>query len=51
MSCGTAGNLPAPATAADVSEVFQMSYDLRCKAVTVCRNGCRPERPVEAMGE
>jgi len=43
-------NLPAEATVEDVDHVFQLSYDLRCKGVTVYRNGCRPGQPMCAGG-
>jgi ribonucleoside-diphosphate reductase alpha chain len=43
-------NLPADATVEDVDRVFQLSYDLRCKGVTVYRNGCRPGQPMCAGG-
>ncbi len=39
-------NFPAAATEADVETIFQMSYDLRCKGVTVYRDGCRSEQPM-----
>ncbi len=44
-------NLPASATPEDVNRVFRLSYDLRCKGVTVYRDGCRPEQPMEMIGE
>ncbi|HUS47862.1 MAG TPA: adenosylcobalamin-dependent ribonucleoside-diphosphate reductase [Phycisphaerae bacterium] len=39
-------NLPATATPADVDRVYQLAYDLRCKGVTVYRDGCRKHQPM-----
>ena len=39
-------NFPQVATEADVETIYQMSYDLRCKGVTVYRDGCRGEQPM-----
>jgi ribonucleoside-diphosphate reductase alpha chain len=39
-------NLPAAATPADVQAVYQLAYDLRCKGVTVYRDGCRTGQPM-----
>jgi ribonucleoside-diphosphate reductase alpha chain len=44
-------NLPAHATSADVDTALQMAYDLRCKGITVYRDGCRPEQPMTAIAE
>jgi len=39
-------NLPHSATRADVDEVYQLAYDLKCKGVTVYRDGCRAGQPM-----
>ncbi len=40
-------NLPASASAGDVDRIYQMAFDLRCKGVTVYRDGCRENQPME----
>lgn len=46
-------NLPNDATAKTVDEIYQLAYDLKCKGVTVYRDGCRAGQPMtaEALGE
>jgi ribonucleoside-diphosphate reductase alpha chain len=39
-------NLPHTASAADVERVYQLAYDLKCKGVTVYRDGCRAGQPM-----
>jgi len=39
-------NLPADATLKDVEDVYQLAFDLRCKGVTVYRDGCRTGQPM-----
>ncbi|MGA2265438.1 MAG: adenosylcobalamin-dependent ribonucleoside-diphosphate reductase [Phycisphaerae bacterium] len=39
-------NLPRSASAADVEKIYQLAYDLRCKGVTVYRDGCRTGQPM-----
>ncbi len=39
-------NLPAGADAADVEAVYQLAFDLKCKGVTVYRDGCRRGQPM-----
>lgn len=39
-------NFPESATAADVETIYRLSYDLRCKGVTVYRDGCRKSQPM-----
>lgn len=39
-------NFPESATIADVDRIYRMAYDLRCKGVTVYRNGCREHQPM-----
>ena len=43
-------NLPASATVAEVEAVYQLAYDLRCKGVTVYRDGCRSGQPMTRSG-
>ena len=42
-------NLPASASPAEVDRVYQLAYDLKCKGVTVYRDGCREHQPM-ALG-
>ena len=39
-------NLPADATPGDVDEVYRLAWELRCKGVTVYRDGCRSGQPM-----
>jgi len=39
-------NLPNGATPSDVEAVYQLAYDLKCKGVTVYRDGCRAGQPM-----
>lgn len=39
-------NFPESATVADVDKIYRMAFDLRCKGVTVYRNGCRQHQPM-----
>jgi len=39
-------NLPKDASPADVEKVYQLAYDLKCKGVTVYRDGCRQGQPM-----
>ncbi len=44
-------NFPHSATQADVGKLFVMAYDERVKGVTVYRDGCRENQPMELKGE
>jgi ribonucleoside-diphosphate reductase alpha chain len=39
-------NFPQTATVEDVNTIYQMSFDLACKGVTVYRDGCRKGQPM-----
>lgn len=39
-------NFPETASMEDVDQIYRMAYDLRCKGVTVYRNGCRENQPM-----
>ncbi len=39
-------NFPETASAADVEDIYRLAYRLRCKGVTVYRNGCRKHQPM-----
>jgi ribonucleoside-diphosphate reductase alpha chain len=39
-------NFPESATVEDVDKIYRMAFDLRCKGVTVYRNGCRQHQPM-----
>lgn len=43
-------NFPESATVQDVETIYRMAYDLRCKGVTVYRNGCREQQPMALKG-
>ncbi len=39
-------NFPETASKDDVEKIYRLAYDLRCKGVTVYRNGCRKHQPM-----
>jgi len=39
-------NFPESATVGEVAEIYRLAYELRCKGVTVYRNGCRKHQPM-----
>jgi ribonucleoside-diphosphate reductase alpha chain len=39
-------NFPETAKAGDVDDIYRLAYELRCKGVTVYRNGCRNHQPM-----
>ncbi len=39
-------NLPNSASGKDIEDVYWLGYDLKCKGVTVYRDGCRPGQPM-----
>jgi ribonucleoside-diphosphate reductase alpha chain len=40
-------NFPNSATVDQVRDIFQMAYDYKCKGVTVYRDGCRQNQPMQ----
>jgi ribonucleoside-diphosphate reductase alpha chain len=39
-------NFPHEAAAEDVDQIYRRAYELRCKGITVYRNGCREAQPM-----
>jgi len=39
-------NLPADASAADVEAAFLLAYEMKCRGITVYRDGARPQQPM-----
>lgn len=44
-------NFPEAATRDDVREIYNLAFDLRCKGVTVYRDGCRKGQPMALKKE
>ncbi|MCK4342241.1 MAG: adenosylcobalamin-dependent ribonucleoside-diphosphate reductase [Phycisphaerae bacterium] len=44
-------NFPHSATREDVDGIYQLAYRMRCKGVTVYRDGCRPSQPMVLMDD
>jgi ribonucleoside-diphosphate reductase alpha chain len=42
-------NFPRSATYADVDQIYRLAFQLRCKGVTVYRDGCRDHQPMALM--
>lgn len=42
-------NLPNSATPPDINEIYRLAYDLKCKGVTVYRDGCRAGQPMAIL--
>lgn len=40
-------NFPHDASEADVRQIYDLAFDLKCKGVTVYRDGCRDEQPMQ----
>ena len=41
-------NLQSSATVDDVAAVFQLAWELGCKGITVYRDGCRADQPIQS---
>ncbi len=44
-------NFPQSASRDDVERIYRLAYDLRCKGVTVYRDGCRECQPMALTGK
>jgi ribonucleoside-diphosphate reductase alpha chain len=44
-------NLPHNATAEDVEKIYMLAWELKCKGVTVYRDGCRENQPMALSKE
>lgn len=40
-------NFPNVAKVEDVSKIYAMAFDMGCKGITIYRDGCRPNQPME----
>ncbi len=43
-------NFPESASIDDVAEIYKLAFELKCKGVTVYRNGCREHQPMALKG-
>jgi ribonucleoside-diphosphate reductase alpha chain len=44
-------NFPRSASSDDVDQIYRLAYELRCKGVTVYRDGCRSSQPMSLKND
>lgn len=44
-------NLPNNSKVKDIKNIFQLAYDLKCKGITIFREGCRRGAQMSSLGE